>query len=406
MDAQAGTRGAEMTRQTTGQTDLLTQILDYANRANPYPLYAELRRTPVLRAPSGSYVISTYHDIVALMHDPRIGTGSTGGAAGGGAAGSGIGSGSFIGMDPPEHDRMRRLATSHFEQSDAVRPDMLHTATGLIDRLQGRRQIDLVDDFAYPLPVAVICQQLGVPHEDEPRFHPWAEAIITALDPRPGQQAAAAQAAAEMNQYMAGLVERFRTEPGTGLLSGLAAEDGLSTAEVVATSRTLLIAGHETTVNLIANGMLTLLRHPDVLDRLRHEPELAVPLVEELLRYEPPVQLNPKYTTLDDVTVADVVIPKGSRLLLALAAANRDPTRFPEPDRFEPEREDNQHLSFFTGIHYCFGAGLARQEAQVALTELARRLENPRLRLDPPPYRQNPTLRGPQHLPIEIDGIR
>ena len=308
-------------------------------------------------------------------------------------------------MDPPEHDRLRRLATSHFEQSEAVRPDMLRTATGLIDRMHGRQQIDLVDDFAYPLPVAVICQQLGVPHEDEPRFHPWAEAIITALDPRHGQQAVAAQASAEMNQYMAGLVERFRTEPGAGLLSGLAAEEGLSTADVVATGRLLLIAGHETTVNLIANGMLTLLRHPHVLDRLRHEPELVTPLVEELLRYEPPVQLNPKYTTLDDVTVADVTIPKGSRLLLALAAANRDPARFRDPDRFEPERENNEHLGFFTGIHYCFGAGLARQEAQVALIELARRLENPRLLQDPPPYRPNPTLRGPRHLPIGIDGI-
>src|SRR3954447_8612453 len=193
---------------------------------------------------------------------------------------------------------------------------MLRTATDLIDRLQGRRQIDLMDDVAYPLPVAVICQQLGVPHEDEPRFHPWADAIITALDPRPGQQAAAAQASAEMNQYMAGLVERFRTEPGTGLLSGLAAEDGLSTEDVVATGRLLLIAGHETTVNLITNGMLTLLRHPDVLERLRHEPELAVPLVEELLRYEPPVQINPKYITLDEVQLADTTIPKGSRLVL------------------------------------------------------------------------------------------
>ena len=318
----------------------------------------------------------------------------------------GRGGGSFIGMDPPEHDRLRRLATSHFEQSDAVRPGMLRTATGLIDRMQGRQRIDLVDDFAYPLPVAMICQQLGVPHDDEPRFHPWAEAIITALDPRPGQQAAAAQASMEMNQYMAGLVERFHTEPGTGLLSGLAAEEGLSTEDVVATGRLLLIAGHETTVNLIANGMLTLLRHPHVLDRLRHEPELAIPLVEELLRYEPPVQINPKYMTLDDVEVADVTIPKGSHIILALAAANRDPNRFPDPDRFEPEREDNEHLGFFTGIHYCFGAGLARQEAQVALTELARRLENPRLLEDPPPYRQNPTLRGPRHLPIEIDGIR
>jgi cytochrome P450 len=389
---------------TTGQPGLLAQILDYANRANPYPLFAKLRNTPVFRAPNGSYVVSTYREIWALMHDPRIGVGAFGGGAGAGPGGGGPGS--FIGMDPPAHDRLRRLATSHFEQTEAVRPDMLRTASDLIDRMQGKHQIDLVDDFAYPLPVTVICQQLGVPHADEPRFHPWAEAIITQLDPRPGQQSAAAQASAEMNQYMAELVERYRAEPGAGLLSGLAAEEGLSTQDVVATGRLLLIAGHETTVNLITNGMLTLLRHPDILERLRHEPELAIPLVEELLRYEPPVQINPKYMALDDVEVGDVTIPKGSRIVLALAAANRDPNRFPDPDRFDPEREDNEHLGFFTGIHYCFGAGLARQEAQVALTELARRLENPRLLEDPPPYRQNPTLRGPRHLPIEIDGVR
>lgn len=390
-----------MTEQTTtGRPAVMAEILDHANRANPYPLYAELRKTPVFCAPNGSYIVSTYREIWTLMHDPRIGVGGSGAAAGGG------GLSSFIGMDPPAHDRLRHLATSHFAQTEAVRPDMLRTATALIDRMHGKRQIDLVDEFAYPLPVMVICQQLGVPHEDEPRFHPWAEAIITQLDPRPGQQEAAAQASAEMNQYMAQLVERFRTEPGTGLLSGLAAEGGLTTRDVVATGRLLLIAGHETTVNLIANGMLTLLRHPDVLDRLRHEPELAITLVEELLRYEPPVQLNPKYTALDDVEVGGVTIPRGSRITLALAAANRDPDRFTDPDRFDPEREDNEHLGFFTGIHYCFGAGLARQEAQVALTELARRLENPRLLQDPPPYRPNPTLRGPRHLPIEISGVR
>jgi cytochrome P450 len=415
-----------MTEHTTsGQPGLLARILDYANRANPYPLYAQLRTTPVFRAPNGAYVVSTYREIWDLMHDPRIGVGGFGAGAGGGAgagagggagaaagggagagAGGGAGGGSFIGMDPPTHDRLRRLATSHFEQTEAVRPDMVRTATDLIDRMRGKHQIDLVDEFAYPMPVTVICGQLGVPHEDEPRFHPWAEAIITQLDPRPGQQDAAAQASAELNRYMAELVERFRTEPGTGLLSGLAAEEGLSTQDVVATGRLLLIAGHETTVNLIANGMLTLLRHPDVLQRLRHEPELVIPLVEELLRYEPPVQINPKYMALDDVEVGAVTIPKGARIILALAAANRDPDRFPDPDRFDPEREDNEHLGFFTGIHYCFGAGLARQEAQVALIELTRRLQNPRLLQDPPPYRQNPTLRGPRHLPIEIDGIR
>ena len=170
------------------QPDLLAQILDYANRANPYPLYAELRKTPVLRAPNGSYVVSTYREIMALMHDPRIGVGGIGARRRRRQRAAACGAGSFIGMDPPEHDRLRRLATSHFEQTEAVRPDMLSTATDLIDRMQGRQQIDLVDDFAYPLPVTVICQQLGVPHEDEPRFHPWADAIITALDPRPGQQ--------------------------------------------------------------------------------------------------------------------------------------------------------------------------------------------------------------------------
>ncbi|MBV9922213.1 MAG: cytochrome P450 [Pseudonocardia sp.] len=381
---------------TTTQTDLFAQIIDYASRPNPYPIFAELRKTPVYRSQNGSYVISHYRDVMALMHDPRVS------AASGGNQNEAPG---FIGMDPPEHDRLRRLATTNFEQTEAVRPSMVRTATELIDGMQNKQQVDLVDDFAYPFPVSMICQQLGVPHADEPRFHPWAEALIAQIDPRPGNQEAAAQAAKEMNQYMYQLVERFRAEPGTGLLSGLAAEEGLTTPQIVGTGRLLLNAGHETTVNLIANGMLTLLRHPQILDRLRHEPELAIPLVEELLRYEPPVQLDPKYSTLDEVEVAGVTIPKGSRLVLALAAANRDPDRFEDPERFDPERQDNEHLSFLTGIHYCFGAGLARQEAQVALIELSRRLQNPRLVEDPPPYRPNPTLRGPRHLRVEVDGV-
>jgi cytochrome P450 len=314
----------------TTQTDLLGQILDYVNRANPYPLYAQLRNTPVVRAQDGSYVVSTYREVTALIHDPRM---STGGGGGGG---------SFIGMDPPEHDRLRRLAMRHFDQSDAVRPELVRIVTGLIDRMRDRRQIDLVDDFAYPFPVTVICQQLGVPHQDEPRFHPWADAIITRLDPRPGQQEAAARAEVEMGEYLSGLIERFRTAPGAGLLSGLAAEEGMATQDVVATGRLLLIAGHETTVNLIANGMLTLLRHPPILDRLRGDPELAIPLVEELLRHEPPVQLVPGVNVaLDDIEVAGTTIPKSARITLVLAAANRDPNRFSDPDRFDPDREDN-----------------------------------------------------------------
>ena len=176
--------------------------------------------------------------------------------------------------------------------------------------------------------------------------------------------------------------------------------------EVLSTAVLLLIAGHETTVNLITNGMLTLLRHPPVLERLRHEPDLAPRLVEELLRYEPPVQLVPQRTCITDIEVRGVTIPKGSRIWLMLAAGNRDPERFADPDRFDPDREDVQHLGFGSGIHICFGAPLARLETQIALTELARRLENPRLAQDPPPYRENAVLRGPRHLEIDFDGLR
>jgi cytochrome P450 len=385
------------------QTDLFAQILDYTNRANPYPLYAELRKTPVVRAQDGSYVVSTYREVVALLHDPRIGKRN--------APRPGQERAAFIDMDPPEHDRLRRLAVSHFEQSEAVRPELQRIVAGLIDRMRDRQRIDVVDDFAYPFPVTMICARLGVPREDEARFHPWAEAIVAALDPRPGQEQAAAQEAeararTEMTQYMSGLVDRFRTQPGTGLLSELAVDEGMATEDIVATGQLLLVAGHETTVNLIANGMLTLLRHPGQLDRLRRDPDLqAIPLIEELLRYEPPVQLLPAFVALDDVEVAGVTIPRGSRITLALAAANRDPNRFPDPEQFDPDRRDNEHLGYLGGIHYCFGAPLARQEVQVALAELACRLENPRLVEDPPPYRQSAGLRGPRHLSVEIDGI-
>jgi cytochrome P450 len=175
--------------------------------------------------------------------------------------------------------------------------------------------------------------------------------------------------------------------------------------EVLSTAVLLLIAGHETTVNLITNGMLTLLRHPDVLTRLRQDPGLSVRVVEELLRYEPPVQIVPQRTTITDIEVRGVTIPKGARMWLVLAAGNRDPERFKDPQRFDPDREDLQHLGFGSGIHSCFGAPLARLETQIALSELARRLENPRLAEDPPPYRQNAVLRGPRHLDIVFDGV-
>lgn len=410
--------------------DILREIIDHANRADPYPLYAELRKTPVFHdGDGGPYVVSTYYEIQSLLHDPRISSDSRnlkssdddplGGSEDGGATLPP----SFLKLDPPDHDRLRRMTNRPFGPPHAPHRvhDMRGELGGLVSELiEGIAttghldRIDLVDQFAYPFPVSVICRLLGVPREDEPRFHVWAETLAASLDPDPDADPArhgqgAVDARMELGMYLAGLIEERRKDPGEDMLSQLATADGpdgaMTTMEALSTSALLLIAGHETTVNLITNGMLTLLRHPEVLQRLREDPFLSVPVVEELLRYEPPVQLLPQRSTLCDIEVAGVTIPKGASLWLVLASGNRDPKRFEDPDRFDPDRTDIQHLGLGSGIHSCFGAPLARQEAQLALSELARRLENPRLLQDPPPYRQNAVLRGPRHLPVACDAV-
>ncbi|WP_329286153.1 cytochrome P450 [Streptomyces sp. NBC_00691] len=406
---------------------LLHQILDYANRADPYPIYEELRRTPVHHEADGPYVISTYYEIRSLLHDPRISSDAHNLASGGAdpladpAPEESALPPSFLRLDPPEHDRLRRMTNRHFgpphspHRVDGMRPELDDIVSGLIDGLADPGRIDLVEEFSYPFPVTVICRLLGVPREDEARFHSWADTLAAGLDPDPDADPAergrgAHEARTELGMYLAGLIEERRKNPGDDMLSQLATAKGqdgpMTTMELLSTAALLLIAGHETTVNLISNGMLTLLRNPDVLGRLRNEPRLAVPLVEELLRFEPPVQLLPQRTTLTDIEVRGVTIPKGAALWLVLASGNRDPGRFENPDRFDPDRPDIQHLGLGSGIHSCFGAPLARLEAQLALSELARRLENPRLLDDPPPYRQNAVLRGPRHLRIACDGIR
>jgi cytochrome P450 len=401
--------------------EILRSIYDSANRADPYPLFAELRREPVSWQEdgpneAGTYVVSAYREIVALLHDPRISSDFSKGDKSGGPRTS-RDRYTFIRLDPPEHDRLRRLAMRHFGPPDrpeyltALRPQMQRITTTLVDALREERRIDVVARVAYPLPVAVICTILGVPPEDQPQFHVWTDAIVKALGAHaPEVRAEHEEATRALSAYMAALVQRRREQPEDDLLSRMAAdtgaEGGLEDPHLVATAVLLLVAGHETTVNLIANGVLTLLRHPAIVDRLRHEPELVIGTVEELLRYEPPVQLVPGRTTLEEIPLAGTTIPKGVLVTLALAAGNRDPARFPDPDRFDPERHDNAHLGFGSGIHYCFGAPLARLEAQIALLELARRLDRPRLVVDPPPYRVSPILRGPQELLVDIDGVR
>nr|QIY77586.1 cytochrome P450 [Streptomyces sp. RLB1-33] len=400
---------------TTGTPGTLRRIFDYSARADPYPLYAELRRTPVARQEDGSYVISTHREITDILNDPHLSSDVRNlsrpmPSAEGGATSS------FIHMDSPEHDRLRRMAMRHFGPPHTpglvtgLEGFLTATVGSLIDDLAGKEQIDVVDDFAFPLPVTVICHLLGVPREDEPRFHLWVNDIMNSIDYNPKTDPKekldkGVQARTDLRRRLGELVEQRHGRPGDGLLSRLANDDGpdgrMADAEIVATAKVLLIAGHETVVNLITNGVLTLLRHPQVLQRLRDEPDLVVPLVEELLRYEPPVQIIPWRAAYSDITVADTVIPQGSQIMLMLASGSRDPKRFHDPDRFDPDRRDNQHLGFGSGIHLCFGGPLARRESQIALTELVRRLDRPRLVADPPPYRPSPVLRGPIHLDIE-----
>ncbi|MFD9207238.1 cytochrome P450 [Streptomyces sioyaensis] len=400
---------------------LFQRIADYAHRADPYPLYAELRENGVARQDDGSYLVGTYHEIEALLHDPRISSDRRHRTAPDETAGAEEAlPPSFIGLDDPEHHRLRGLAMRSFgpphtpDRIDGMHEEITRIVRDLIAGFQGRERIDVVDDFAYPLPVTVICRLLGVPTEDEPRFRLWSDAIVAGFDPTPGEdpverQRAGTEARKAMGLYLGELAERRRGHPSDDMLSAFVNDAGpggqLTPLETMTTAVLLLIAGHETTVNLITNGMLTLLRHPEALERLRGEPALMPRAVEELLRFEPPVQMLPQRTPLADVEVAGITVPRGSPLILMLASGNRDPRRFSDPDRFDPAREDNQHLGFGSGVHSCFGAPLARLETQIALHELLQHLDTPRLVEDPPEYRRSPVLRGPRHLFIERGGV-
>lgn len=412
------------------------QALRYTNRANPYPFYEELRKTPVARQPDGTYVVSTYREIVTLLHDPRVSSDPRKCPVPVAARPEGSGQPAepirealtepnIITCDPPEHDRDRRTMMPHFvgpayapHLISDLEPEIRHLVGGLLDGMRGKSRIDAVDDFAYPLPVTVICKVLGVPLEDEPRFHHWIETALDALDFGPeaaseeirSRLAGGRQAVQDFGQFAAELLGRYADHPGPGMLSALVNEDGqegpMSKGVLASNTLLLIFAGHETTVNLIAHSVLTLLRHPDALEELRRRPELIVPGVEELLRFESSVQFWHTRSALEDIDIAGTTIPKGAPIFLAYGSANRDPERFTDPDELDLERRDNQHLGFSQGIHFCFGAPLARLEVQVAVGEFVRRVQNPRLVEDPPPYRHNQIFRGPRHVLVDIDGIR
>jgi len=407
------------------------QALLYTNRANPYPFYAELRKTPVSRQEDGSYVVSTYHEIVSILHDPRVSSDLRNRPKAASAPANGdhasesayIHQPSMITTDPPEHDRVRRSAMRHFgppQTPDLVtnmEPEVHRIVAGILDRLKSKKRFDAVDEFAYPLPVTVICEILGVPREDERLFHGWIETILNGLDLGPEATSeehkrlreAGRQSRRDLDKYIEGLVDKCAKQPGPGMLSAMVndkSEARLSKGELVSNATLLLFAGHETTVNLIAHSVLILLRNSAAFEKLRRSPELIVPGIEEFLRLESSVQFWPTRTALEDIEIAGTLIPKGSPIILVYASGNRDPKRFTKPDEVDLERMDNEHLGFSGGIHLCFGGPLARLEAQIAVAEFVRRVMNPRLIADPPPYRHNQIFRGPRHLMLDIDGIR
>jgi cytochrome P450 len=396
--------------------EILLEITKPEHRHDPFPLYEEARAAGVCRQQNGAYLVSSYHDVAALLHDPRVSSDPHNIADFEGDLPPVT---PFILRDAADHDRLRRTTMRQFgppDHASLVRdrePELVELVGSLLDAMGDRKELDVVDDFAYPLPVTVICRILGVPPEDEPKFHGWADALIRTAGAADQENAKelfelAAKTRVEVGGYLGQLVAHHREHPSDNLLSRLAvdtSDDAMSDVDMMVTGVMLLVAGHETTVNLIANGTLRMLREPSLRARLRDDPGSSLAYVEELLRTESPVQYLPNRVAVADIDIGGTTIPAGARIVLLLAAASRDPEYFADPARFDVDRPHNQHFGFGGGIHYCFGAPLARLEAQLALTALARRLDNPRLLEDPPPYRPSPVLRGPLHLRVAVDAV-
>jgi pimeloyl-[acyl-carrier protein] synthase len=384
--------------------------------ADPYPTYHRLRaEDPVHQSPLGFWVLTRYEDVVASLRDPRMIKEPIAAfvAARFGLPAPPLGMGlSMLDRDPPDHTRLRGLVSKAFTPRviEQLRPHIQQIVDGLLDRVQGDREMDLIEQFAYPLPVIVICEMLGVPVADHERFKGWGLDIARGLDaimlppdsPVAERSVLARRALAD---YFRGLIAERRRAPRDDMLSGLiAAEeagDKLSEDELLATCILLLVAGHETTVNLIGNGSLALLRHPAELRRLREDPGLIVTAVEELLRFDGPVQRTARIPS-EDVTIGGKTIGKGEMVMPFIGAADRDPAQFPDPDRLDIGRTENRHIAFGWGIHFCIGAPLARVEGQIAISTLLRRMPRLALATAEPQHRQSLTLRGLTSLPVSF----
>ncbi|HSD40776.1 MAG TPA: cytochrome P450 [Burkholderiales bacterium] len=390
-------------------TDVPPDFID-----DPYPYYACLREhDPVHELAPGSFFLTRYEDVAAAYRDPRMSSDKKQEFK------PKLGDGpiyehhttSLVFNDPPLHTRVRRLIMGAVNQRAIARmePGLVDLVDALLDRMTGRRRVDLIDDFAAQIPVEVIGNLLDVPKAERAPLRGWSLAILSALEPAPGAEilARANRATAEFLDYLAVLCADRRRHPGdpeadvlTRLIQGEADGERLTDKELFHNCIFLLNAGHETTTNLIGNGMHALLTHRGELERLARDPTLVGTAVEELLRFESALQLNNRVTTAP-TEIGGRAFPAGTFLTLGIGAANRDPAQFPDPDRLDVGRNPNRHVAFGHGAHACAGMNVARLEGRIAFARLLARY--PGIRLDGAPERDRRVrFRGLRRLPVTI----
>ena len=387
-----------------------------AHRANPRPLYARIRQEapvvrlvdPVQRMPI--WLVSRYTDVVAVLRDGRLKKDPRELSEQARSRFFGTSQDALLrhmlAADPPNHTRLRSLVSRAFtsRRIEELRPRVAAIATGLLEAARARGSVDFLDAFAFPLPIIVIAELLGVPAEDRDQFRAWTNTLF--IPPADGNQEPVLAAGVSFVRYFSSLFERRRAEPGDDLISALLAVeeqgDRLSHDELIGMLFLLVVAGHETTMNLLGSGLLALLEHPEQLERLRADRSLMGSAVEELLRYCSPLETSTLRFTVEPMEVCGQVIPAEEMVVGGLMSANHDPEVFAEPERFDVGRTPNKHVAFGFGIHFCLGVPLARLEAAVALELLLERA--PRLRLAVPPerlrWRRTAFIRGLEQLPV------
>ncbi len=397
---------------------------DLANpqfKANPYPFYARLRaEAPVWRTTLPdkrvAWLVTRYEDVAGVLRDDTFAKDRLNAMDPEQLRKTPWVPGflkplerNMLDLDDPDHARLRALVSKAFTPRliERLRGRIETLSEELLDVMERKGGAELVGDYALPIPATVIAELLGVPAEDRRKFHRWSGKLVSVSSGR--DMLRALPAALAFTRYLRKIIERRRAEPGDDLLTALVraeeAGDKLSEDEVLAMAFLLLVAGHETTVNLIASGALALLEHPEQAEALRSDPSLTKPAVEELLRYTSPVELATERYAREDVEIAGTTIPRGERVLAVLGSANHDEREFEDPDVLNLTRDPNRHLAFGRGgVHHCLGAPLARMEGQIALNALLRRFPGARLAMAPESlhWRRGLFLRGLEKLPLVL----